>query len=62
MQKKNQNAKVIFRKVNSRTLTLSVWTPKEGYKVCLLKRKKETNREMGPETKFWAKILGARHP
>lgn len=27
--KKNQNAKVSFRKVSSKTITLSIWTPEE---------------------------------
>lgn len=35
---KNQNAKVSFRKVYSKTMTLSTWTPKEVDIVLLLKR------------------------
>lgn len=58
-EKKNQDAKVNFRKLNSRTIILSVCTP-EIYLVPLLKRKNETDQEMGPETRVWLKILGNR--
>lgn len=60
-KKKSQNAKVVFRKVISRTITLSLWTPEEAYMGCLLKRKTETDREVGQETRFWVKILRTRH-